>query len=82
MTVTSFKTFVKNKFPLSSYLFKNRNQILNLGRWGLQDEKAKGIMADYANEDHCGPCGRHDYKTKFKDIDKSIEFYKNRKKST
>lgn len=78
MTVTSFKSFVKNKFPLSSFLFKNRNQILNLGRWGVQDEKAKGIMADYANEDHCG---RHDYKTKFKDIDKSIEFYKNKKKS-
>jgi hypothetical protein len=82
MTLTSFKSFVKNKFPLSTYLFKNRNQILNLGRWGVKDEKAKGIIADYANKDHCGPCGRHDYKTKFKDIDKSIESYKNRKKST
>lgn len=81
MPISKFKSFVKNNFPISSYLFKNKNQILNLGRWGVHGEKSKGIMADYANEDHCGPCGRHDHKNKFKDIDKSIEFYKNRKKS-
>ena len=81
MPISKFKSFLKNNFPISSYLFKNKNQILNLGRWGVECEKGKGILADNANVDHCGPCGRHDHKNKFKDIDKSIEFYKNKKKS-
>jgi hypothetical protein len=71
----NFKSFIKKKFPLSSYLFKNRNQILNLGRWGAQSKKYKEILTDYANQDNCG------YKNKLKNSNKSTEFYKNKKKS-
>ena len=68
MPISKFKSFLKNNFPISSYLFKNKNQILNLGRWGVECEKGKGILADNANVDHCGPCGTSDVKKNMKKL--------------
>jgi|UniRef100_A0A6C0CX01 hypothetical protein len=81
MPISKFKSFLKNNFPISSYLFRNKNQILNLGRWGVECDKGKGIIADNANVDHCGPCGTTDVKKKYEEIDRNIQLYKNRKKS-
>lgn len=81
MVTSNFKSFIKTNFPLSSFIFKNKTQILNLGRWGVECNVKKGILADNANVDHCGPCGRHDAKKKYEEIDKTIQFYKDKKKS-
>ena len=78
MTIRNIKSFFKNNFPLSLFIFKNKAQIINLGRWGVICDKAKGIVTDNANQDHCGPCGTHDFKTKHQEIDKNIQFYKNK----
>ena len=68
MPISKFKSFLKNNFPISSYLFKNKNQILNLGRWGVECEKGKGILADNANVDHCGPCGTSSIEEHIRDV--------------
>ena len=36
--------------------FKGRTPV-PLGRWYICDNKNTGLIADYSNEDHCGPCG-------------------------
>jgi hypothetical protein len=41
-----------------------------MGRWKPEDEDSKTLSkVDYANEDHCGPCGNNIIKNihKFKD---------------
>ena len=30
-----------------------------LGRWNTNPSKNVGLVADYSNEDHCGPCGEY-----------------------
>ena len=42
-------------------LTKQKHKLL-LGRWGVQCDITKGKLADYANVDHCGPCGIEDKK--------------------
>ena len=82
MPLSSFKTIIKNNFPLTSFIFRNKKQILSLGRWGIDCDKGKAINADNANEDHCGQCGtniNYDPKQKYQDIEKNIEYYKNKK---
>ena len=57
------------------------NQMMALGRWGIECEKGKAILADRANEDHCGPCGFNgpqDVEKIHKQINENINFYKNR----
>ena len=50
-----------------------QNQKLLLGRWGIQCDIAKGKLADYANVDHCVPCGV-DNKKKSKKIKPSNHY--------
>lgn len=30
-----------------------------LGRWSIYKNKNTNLVVDYANEDHCGPCGTY-----------------------
>jgi hypothetical protein len=38
--------------------FKGRAPV-PLGRWYICENKNTGLIADYSNEDHCGPCGSY-----------------------
>lgn len=39
-------------------LFRRKTPTIALGRWNVEQcEKKTGSKADWANEDHCGPCG-------------------------
>ena len=55
--------------------------MINLGRWGVECENGKRILAHRANVDHCGPCGFDEYKNvekRYQEIDNNIKFYKER----
>lgn len=59
------------------------HQLMALGRWGIECEKGKAILADRANEDHCGPCGFNnpiDVENQLKQINENIKFYNERNK--
>ena len=71
---------IKQHMPLSYILFKNKSEIISLGRWGVVSQKGKNINTDNANEDHCGPCGTYDVKKKYEDIERNINYYKNKSK--
>jgi len=41
-----------------TYFYKTRNQETILGRWKMEKCDTKtNHKVDWANEDHCGPCG-------------------------
>jgi hypothetical protein len=46
-----------NRFINLLNIFTKQKHKLLLGRWGVKCDMAKGKIADYANVDHCGPCG-------------------------
>jgi len=41
------------------YVIKSagKNTQTPLGRWGQYKDISRGLVIDYANEDHCGSCG-------------------------
>jgi hypothetical protein len=42
------------------YDYLNKNNIIRLGRWGLNvNKKQIDKRVDLANEDHCGKCGEY-----------------------
>ena len=39
-------------------IFKSKPGVINLGRWNIETcHKRINKKIDFANEDHCGPCG-------------------------
>ena len=57
MSLPTRITFKHIKDVLSSaVLGKSVNPVV-MGRWSTCPEKNSGLVADYSNEDHCGPCG-------------------------
>ena len=53
--------------------------VTTLGRWGIECDNGKKILTDYANVDHCGPCGFDEYRNvekRYQEIDNNIKFYK------
>jgi hypothetical protein len=60
-----FTQFVESKF-ISKGL-----QIRPLGRWNIDYcSKKTNTKIDYANEDHCGPCGQYTINEKIKNQQK------------
>jgi len=58
--------------------------VTTLGRWGIECDNGKKILTDYANVDHCGPCGFDEYKNvekRYQEIDNTIKFYKEKEKN-
>ena len=69
---------MNRNLTLLSRIFKNPKEI-NLGRWGVVSDQGKGVIADLANEDHCGPCGNKDDTSavqKLVEINKRIDRYR------
>lgn len=57
--------------------------MINLGRWGIECENGKRILAHRANVDHCGPCGLdelNDVEKRHEEIKNNIKFYENKNK--
>ena len=50
-------TFKHIKNVLTSALSGKSVSPTLMGRWNTNPEKNVGLVADYSNEDHCGPCG-------------------------
>ena len=64
---------MKNIIIYLSNLFKRKHYRLPLGRWNIETCNNKiNNKIDLANEDHCGPCGKHINK-KIIDIQKEIK---------
>ena len=58
------RTFYKS-CPVKQWFVTKWNQQpkLTLGRWNMDDcNKKIDAKVDWANEDHCGPCGNHEIK--------------------
>jgi hypothetical protein len=76
--------YISSNFPISTFLLKNKTNI-TLGRWGVLSDNGKQLLNDYANEDHCGPCGLQNNVTrdsilkKQKYISDTIKYYNNKR---
>ena len=57
MSLPTRITFKHIKNVLSSALLGKSVNPVVMGRWNTNPEKNSGLVADYSNEDHCGPCG-------------------------
>ena len=58
------KTFLLNIWKRISYVFLPEPKKI-LGRWNMEIcDKKINRKIDFSNEDHCGPCGNKQNKTK------------------
>ena len=58
------RTFFLNVWNRISYLFSPEPRKI-LGRWNMEIcDKKINRKIDFSNEDHCGPCGNKENKTK------------------
>ena len=58
------RTLIFNLWKRISHLFLPEPKRI-LGRWNMEIcDKKRNRKIDFSNEDHCGPCGNKDNKTK------------------
>tara|TARA_B100000424_G_scaffold152878_2_gene116720 strand:+ start:1452 stop:1688 length:237 start_codon:yes stop_codon:yes gene_type:complete len=77
---------MKSQISKFTNLIFKRQRPLVLGRWSVEKSSAnKNKLADYANEDHCGPCGMvpiNKIERHYKHVERTIDYYKKKNKKS